>query len=80
VLCLDGLRQLRREGHSISRRDLYTLKHSGKLPMVNGKTTVEAVLAFYDQQLLGGGTPKAETSGAEHPVTIRNGRRDFEFA
>lgn len=44
-------RELKKRGHTISRRDLYHLKNSGELKMVNGKTSPEAVIYHLEQAL-----------------------------
>ena len=55
VMCLASIAEvhevLKAEGHRISRNDLYELAQDGKLPMICGKTTPEAVVAYFERAL-----------------------------
>lgn len=44
-------RELKAQGHKISRKDLYSAKETGRLKMVGSKTSPEAVLAYLDSEL-----------------------------
>lgn len=44
-------RALLNQGHYISRDDLYALAQEKKIPMVLGKTSVEAVLGYLAREL-----------------------------
>lgn len=44
-------RQMKAQGHYISRDDLYALVQEQKIPLVRGKTSVEAVLGYLAREL-----------------------------
>lgn len=50
-------REMKEQGHHINRNDLYALAREGAIPLIKGKTTVEAVLKALLTRL---GTPLPE--------------------